>query len=166
MRFSGTLDVAVASAARDAAASGLAEPVVLLSPACASFDQYRNFEIRGDALSRAGHGAAGGEAGGVRALAVKDATQRAAALPIRGRETSIGRHPGAFFSLPLAGPRRAKPALEVGGGGQHCAKVQMRRATFFRSRLQESFQSMMKRGLLVFDPPQWVGRTSQQPRHV
>ncbi len=42
-----TLDVAVAHAARDAQASGLAEPVVLLSPACASFDQYRNFEIRG-----------------------------------------------------------------------------------------------------------------------
>jgi UDP-N-acetylmuramoylalanine--D-glutamate ligase len=45
--MSETLDVAVASAARDAAASGLADPVVLLSPACASFDQYRNFEIRG-----------------------------------------------------------------------------------------------------------------------
>ena len=29
-----------------------AEPVVLLSPACASFDQYRNFEVRGDAFRR------------------------------------------------------------------------------------------------------------------
>jgi UDP-N-acetylmuramoylalanine--D-glutamate ligase len=48
--MSETLDVAVASAARDAAASGIADPVVLLSPACASFDQYRNFEIRGAAF--------------------------------------------------------------------------------------------------------------------
>jgi len=46
--MAGTLDRAVAAAARDAAASGLKEPVVLLSPACASFDQFRNFEIRGD----------------------------------------------------------------------------------------------------------------------
>jgi UDP-N-acetylmuramoylalanine--D-glutamate ligase len=46
--MSGTLDRAVEAAARDATASGLKEPVVLLSPACASFDQYRNFEIRGD----------------------------------------------------------------------------------------------------------------------
>ena len=45
--MSQTLEVAVTSAARDAQASGLAEAVVLLSPACASFDQYRNFEIRG-----------------------------------------------------------------------------------------------------------------------
>ncbi len=45
--ISETLDIAVANAARDAQASQLAEPVVLLSPACASFDQYRNFEIRG-----------------------------------------------------------------------------------------------------------------------
>jgi UDP-N-acetylmuramoylalanine--D-glutamate ligase len=45
--ISETLDIAVASAARDAEASGLHDPVVLLSPACASFDQYRNFEIRG-----------------------------------------------------------------------------------------------------------------------
>jgi UDP-N-acetylmuramoylalanine--D-glutamate ligase len=45
--MSGTLDVAVWQAAKDAQASGLKDAVVLLSPACASFDQYRNFEIRG-----------------------------------------------------------------------------------------------------------------------
>jgi UDP-N-acetylmuramoylalanine--D-glutamate ligase len=50
--MSGTLDAAVPAAARDAAASGLKEPVVLLSPACASFDQYRNFEIRGQAFRK------------------------------------------------------------------------------------------------------------------
>jgi UDP-N-acetylmuramoylalanine--D-glutamate ligase len=46
--IAGTLDRAVELAARDAEASDVAEPVVLLSPACASFDQYRNFEVRGD----------------------------------------------------------------------------------------------------------------------
>jgi UDP-N-acetylmuramoylalanine--D-glutamate ligase len=46
----GTLDKALAAAARDAATSSTQEPVVLLSPACASFDQYRNFEVRGDAF--------------------------------------------------------------------------------------------------------------------
>jgi len=30
----------------------VAEPVVLLSPACASFDQYRNFEVRRDAFRK------------------------------------------------------------------------------------------------------------------
>ncbi len=45
-----TLDKALAAAAHDAERSSAAEPVVLLSPACASFDQYRNFEIRGDAF--------------------------------------------------------------------------------------------------------------------
>ena len=43
-----TLDVATVKAAEAAAASDAPEPVVLLSPACASYDQFRNFEIRGD----------------------------------------------------------------------------------------------------------------------
>ena len=42
------LDRAVILAASDAQASGIADAVVLLSPACASFDQYPNFEVRGD----------------------------------------------------------------------------------------------------------------------
>ncbi len=48
----GTLDRAVTLAARDAEVAEAAEPVVLLSPACASFDQYRNFEVRGDAFRK------------------------------------------------------------------------------------------------------------------
>jgi UDP-N-acetylmuramoylalanine--D-glutamate ligase len=48
--IAGTLDRAVALAAEDAAAATAGEPVVLLSPACASFDQFRNFEVRGDAF--------------------------------------------------------------------------------------------------------------------
>jgi UDP-N-acetylmuramoylalanine--D-glutamate ligase len=50
--LAGTLDKAVEMATRDAVASGLADAVVLLSPACASFDQFRNFEVRGDAFRR------------------------------------------------------------------------------------------------------------------
>jgi UDP-N-acetylmuramoylalanine--D-glutamate ligase len=48
--IAGTLDKAVAMAAADAAASGAPEPVVLLSPACASYDQFPNFEVRGKAF--------------------------------------------------------------------------------------------------------------------
>ena len=46
----GTLDVAIERAARDAMACGAPEPVVLLSPACASYDQFTNFEVRGNAF--------------------------------------------------------------------------------------------------------------------
>ncbi len=45
---SGTLDEAVWAASEAAQASNGEEPVVLLSPACASYDQFRNFEVRGD----------------------------------------------------------------------------------------------------------------------
>ncbi len=43
-----TLKKAVAAAYKDAAASDAPAPVVLLSPACASYDQFKNFEDRGD----------------------------------------------------------------------------------------------------------------------
>ncbi|MCA8899662.1 MAG: UDP-N-acetylmuramoyl-L-alanine--D-glutamate ligase, partial [Hyphomonas sp.] len=44
----GTLENAVQAAFRDARNSGSDNPVILLSPACASFDQFRDFEHRGD----------------------------------------------------------------------------------------------------------------------
>jgi UDP-N-acetylmuramoylalanine--D-glutamate ligase len=50
---SGALDAAIAAAAHQARADGIAGAVVLLSPACASFDQFANFEARGEAFRRA-----------------------------------------------------------------------------------------------------------------
>jgi UDP-N-acetylmuramoylalanine--D-glutamate ligase len=48
----GTLDRAVEAAAADAGRSNANEPIVLLSPACASYDQFANFEKRGEAFRR------------------------------------------------------------------------------------------------------------------
>jgi len=46
----GNLQRAFEKAAEDAMFSGMKNAVVLLSPACASFDQWPNFEARGDAF--------------------------------------------------------------------------------------------------------------------
>lgn len=51
--ISGDLATAVRQAAADAAEDAAAEPVVLLSPACASYDQFPNFEVRGAAFREA-----------------------------------------------------------------------------------------------------------------
>ncbi len=48
--ISGTLAQAVLHAAADAEKDDTGSAAVLLSPACASFDQYKNFEVRGDAF--------------------------------------------------------------------------------------------------------------------
>ncbi|WP_425405960.1 UDP-N-acetylmuramoyl-L-alanine--D-glutamate ligase [Hwanghaeella sp.] len=49
----GTLDRAVEQATALAMAEGVRGSAVLLSPACASFDQFPNFEVRGTAFSEA-----------------------------------------------------------------------------------------------------------------
>lgn len=48
--ISGTLAQAVRDAASEAAEDGAEEIAILLSPACASFDQFPNFELRGAAF--------------------------------------------------------------------------------------------------------------------
>jgi UDP-N-acetylmuramoylalanine--D-glutamate ligase len=50
--MAGHLDAAVKLAFNDARTSGEPHPVVLLSPACASFDQFKSFEDRGDQFKR------------------------------------------------------------------------------------------------------------------
>ena len=46
----GDLEKAILCATRDAMQSDKPNPIVLLSPACASFDQFKNFETRGEAF--------------------------------------------------------------------------------------------------------------------
>ncbi|HXI87403.1 MAG TPA: UDP-N-acetylmuramoyl-L-alanine--D-glutamate ligase [Parvularculaceae bacterium] len=54
----GDLERAVARAARDALQNKALSSVVLLSPACASYDQFKNFEERGDEFRRLAQAAA------------------------------------------------------------------------------------------------------------
>lgn len=49
-KVAGSLKQAIICATRDAINSRKENPVILLSPACASFDQFKNFEVRGDAF--------------------------------------------------------------------------------------------------------------------
>lgn len=58
-KISGTLSDAVRDAAGEAAEDGAGEIAILLSPACASFDQYPNFELRGAAFVEAVRALAG-----------------------------------------------------------------------------------------------------------
>ncbi|MBX6320548.1 MAG: UDP-N-acetylmuramoyl-L-alanine--D-glutamate ligase [Rhodospirillaceae bacterium] len=58
----GTLDAAVAQAFALARSESRPGAVVLLSPACASFDQFANFEERGEAFRRLVHGLGGADA--------------------------------------------------------------------------------------------------------
>ncbi len=48
VEYCGELATAVHSAAKAARQESAADPVVLLSPACASFDQFPDFEVRGE----------------------------------------------------------------------------------------------------------------------
>jgi UDP-N-acetylmuramoylalanine--D-glutamate ligase len=48
-----TVEAAVEAAYEDARTSGETSPVILFSPACASFDQFRDFEQRGEAFRQA-----------------------------------------------------------------------------------------------------------------
>ncbi len=62
MRRAGTLEAAVRAATADAARLAGGRAVVLLAPACASFDQFANFEARGEAFRALATAAAGEQA--------------------------------------------------------------------------------------------------------
>ena len=47
-KISDYLEAAILCATKDALNSKKPNPIILLSPACASFDQFKDFEARGD----------------------------------------------------------------------------------------------------------------------
>jgi len=49
-KISGTLELALLCATKDALNAGQENAIILLSPACASFDQFKDFESRGQAF--------------------------------------------------------------------------------------------------------------------
>ncbi len=53
--ISGTLDKALVHAVEDASADTAPEPVILMSPACASFDQYPSYAVRGERFRQLVH---------------------------------------------------------------------------------------------------------------
>lgn len=57
----GTLEKAVKAALKDAQDAGDEDAVILLSPAAASFDQFKDFEARGDAFRAIVNGTIGGD---------------------------------------------------------------------------------------------------------
>ncbi len=65
--MAGHLEAAVKQAFTDARASGEPHPVVLLSPACASYDQFKSYEERGEQFKAYVAALAAGERNGARA---------------------------------------------------------------------------------------------------
>ena len=107
---SGTLERALKAAFDDARASEAEEPVVLLSPACASFDQFRDFEHRGDVFQRPG-------AGDDRGAAETGAQQEPPHDSVSRRQ---------FRLRPLVvddRPRRRLPAMLGADGDRACARL-------------------------------------------
>ncbi|MEP9354543.1 UDP-N-acetylmuramoyl-L-alanine--D-glutamate ligase [Xanthobacter sp. KR7-65] len=102
-----TLDKAVDAATRDAEASGREEAVVLLSPACASFDQYPNFEVRGDAFRSL-----------VKALPGIEPRTRSTE-PVAQKEQPKGGHPGMPPGMAGMGNPHAAPHGNPHGGSPH-----------------------------------------------
>jgi len=79
--ISGEMNSAVSSAYKSAKDDGYGKPVVLLSPACASFDQFPSFEARGDAFKSMVEALPGTH---------QNPLEKPGLLPLKGFQTSTG----------------------------------------------------------------------------